>query len=92
MQGVQKVIYDIIKTSREIGLPFISTKAIKVEALKTSLAELDATIVNTKKNQTRKVKKTQLDFSIAQALNSLKNKELVKQTKRGHWKKAKKEA
>jgi len=83
---VQKVVYDIIENAKLAGLPYISTPAIKVEAMDTSLAELDAIIVNTKKNLTRKVKKTQLDFSIAQALTILKAKKLIKQTKQGHWK------
>lgn len=92
MQGVQKVVYDIIENSKLAGLPYISTSAIKVEALDTSLAELDAIIVNTKRNQAREVKKTQLDFSIAQALKVLKEKNDIRQTKRGHWKIVKKEA
>lgn len=85
MQGVQKVVFDIIKTSRDLGLAFIDIKIIKEEARKTSLAELDDVIPNTKKNAKRTVKKTQLDFSIEQALSILKKKKYIRQTKQGHW-------
>jgi len=85
---VQKVIYDIIENARLSGLPYISTSAIKVEAMETSLAELEKEFVKTKKNLARKgdAKKTKLDFAISQALTILKDKGLIKQTKHKHWK------
>lgn len=85
MQGIQKVVFDIIKTSKDMGLPYITNVAIKEEARNTSLIELDSVIVNTKRNIERKNKKTQLDFSIEQALHELKKKGLIKQRKHGHW-------
>lgn len=86
MQGVQKVVLDIIKTASDMGLPYIPRAAIIEEARNTSLVELDSIIVNTKRNLKRKKKKTQLEFSIDQALKVLHEKNLIKKTKRGHWK------
>ena len=88
MQGVQKVIYDIIWNAREIGLSYMTVPAIKVEAMTTPLAELEKEFVGTAKNLKRKdeAKLTKLDFAISQALNILKEKGLIRQTMYGHWK------
>jgi len=85
MQDIQKVVFDIIKTSRDIGLGYIEVPLIKEETKKTSLSILDDEFVNTKRNLARKVKKTKLDFAIMQALRELKKKQLIRQTKKGHW-------
>ena len=86
MQGIQKVIYDIIAASRNLGLPYITTTEIKNEAMNTSLAELEKEYVNSKINQKLPTdkKKTKLDFAISQALYHLKKKKYIRQVKHGY--------
>ena len=78
MQGIQKVVLDIIETSRITGLPFITKSAIVEEAKKTSLADF------AEKHHVRD-KESQLMRMVDQALMNLKKKGLIKQRKRGHW-------
>jgi len=78
MQGIQKAILDIIKTSKDMGLPFITKSAIIEESKKTSLA------VFANKHHT-KDKYSELTRKVEQALFQLKKKGLIKQRKRGHW-------
>lgn len=78
MQGIQKAVFDIIKTSRDMGLPFITKTTIVEETKNTSLAEFATSHhVNDKKSE--------LDRKVEQALFQLKKKGLIKQRKRGHW-------
>ena len=87
MQGIQKVVFDIIKTSRDMGLPYITKTAIIEEAKNTSLVESEKVMSNTAKNVARKKenKLSQLDWQVTQALFQLNKKKLIKQRKRGHW-------
>jgi len=78
MQGIQKVVLDIIETSRTAGLPFITKSGIVEEAKKTSLADY------AEKHHARD-KESQLARMVDQALMHLKRKGLIRQRKRGHW-------
>jgi len=78
MQGIQKVVFDIIKTSREMGLPFVTKSAIVEEAKSTSLNEF------ADKHHTND-KNSELVRKVDQALYQLKKKGLIKQRKVGHW-------
>jgi len=78
MQGIQKVVFDIVKTSREMGLPFITKTTIVEETKNTSLSEFA-------KSHYINDKKSELDRKVEQALFQLKKKGFIKQRKRGHW-------
>jgi len=78
MQGVQKLVLDIIKTSHKNRLPYITKTGIVEEAKKTSLT----TFVD--KHHTND-KNSQIVRKVDQALYQLKKKGLIRQRKRGHW-------
>jgi len=83
MQGIQKTIYDIIKTSRELGLPYITTHDIIEESKKTSLGSkaTEFVIMNGKPD----LEYNKLTAAVWQALQNLKNKDLIRNTSHGKW-------
>lgn len=78
VNGIQTVVLEIIETSRDNHLPYITKSAIVEEAKKTSLGEF------AEKHHVGD-KKTSLDRKVEQALMHLKKKGLICQKKRGHW-------
>jgi hypothetical protein len=82
-QGIQKTIYEIVKTSRDLSLPYITTHDIIEEAKKTSLAEFANKFVMIRGKED--LEYSQLQAKVWQALNSLKNKKLIRNTSHGKW-------
>ena len=83
MQGIQKTIYEIIKTSKEQKLPYITTRGIIEEAKKTSLGEFAKKPVLM--NGVPDLEYDQLTAKVWQALQNLKNKDAIRSVKHGHW-------
>ena len=83
MQGIQKVIEEIIKESKENGLPYITTHAIIEEAKKTSLSSKATEFVTMNGKVDNEYDK--LTAATWQALMNLKNKGKIRNTSHGKW-------